>query len=54
MMYLWPTTAGRGGVAVEAARAAQAQYEVEKLALFYRVKKAYYEYYYLARSHDAQ
>lgn len=39
----------RGGVAVEAARAAQAMYEAEKLKLFYKVKKTYYEYYYLAR-----
>ena len=40
----------RAGVAVEAARAAQARYEAEKLRLFYRVKKAYYEYYYLAQA----
>ena len=40
----------RGGVAVEAARAAQARYEAEKLRLFFRVKKAYYEYYYLAQA----
>lgn len=40
----------RGGVALEAARAAQAQYEAEKLKLFYKVKKTYYEYYYLARA----
>jgi outer membrane protein TolC len=39
----------RGGVAVEAARAAQARYEAEKLKLFFNVKKTYYEYYYLAR-----
>ena len=39
----------RGGVAVEVARAAQARYEAEKLQLFYKVKKAYYEYYYLAQ-----
>ncbi len=40
----------RGGVAVEAARVAQARYEAEKLILFFKVKKAYYEYYYLARA----
>jgi len=40
----------RGGVALEAAEAARERYEAEKLALFYRVKNAYYEYYYLARS----
>jgi len=40
----------RGGVAVEAARAAGARYEAEKLKLFFNVKKTYYEYYYLARS----
>ena len=39
-----------GGVATEAARAAQARYEAQKLALFHRVKDAYYEYYYLARA----
>lgn len=40
----------RGGVAVEAARAAQSRYEAEKLNLFFKVKKTYYEYYYLARA----
>jgi len=39
-----------GGVAAEAARAARAQYEVKKLAVFHRVKDAYYEYHYLARA----
>ena len=41
-----------GGVALEAARAAQQRYEAAKLALFFEVKDAYYEYYYLARSID--
>lgn len=40
----------RGGVAVEAARVAQSQYEAERVALFFEVKKAYYEYYYLGRA----
>ena len=34
----------------QAARAAGQRYEAEKLALFQRVKDAYYEYYYLARA----
>jgi len=39
-----------GEVALEAARSAQAQYDARKLRLFYEVKRAYYEYYYLARA----
>ena len=39
-----------GDVAMEAARAAQQRYEAVKLKLFFEVKDAYYEYYYLARS----
>ena len=39
----------RGGVALEEARATQARYEAKKQRLFYDVKRAYYEYYYLAR-----
>ncbi len=42
----------RGGVAAEAARAAQQRYENEKLRLFYEVKDTYYEYYYLGRAID--
>jgi len=42
----------RGDVAAEAARAARQRYEERKLALFYRVKEAYYEYYYLRRAID--
>ncbi len=40
----------RGDVALEAAKAARQRYEAQKLRLFYRVKNAYYEYYYLARA----
>lgn len=40
----------RAGVAIEAARAAQAHYEVRKQKLFFDVKQAYFEYYYLSRS----
>jgi len=40
----------RGGIALEAARVAQAQYEAQKRQLFFKVKRAYHEYYYLARS----
>ncbi|UCD51850.1 MAG: TolC family protein [Phycisphaerales bacterium] len=39
-----------GDVAMEAARAAQQRYEAVRLRLFFEVKDAYYEYYYLARS----
>ena len=39
-----------GGVAAEAANAERRRYEAAKLELFYRVKDAYYEYYYLRRS----
>lgn len=42
----------RGDIAGEAAEAAHQKYEAEKLRLFYRVKSAYFEYYYLARSID--
>ncbi|MCP4589996.1 MAG: TolC family protein [bacterium] len=40
----------RGDVAAEAARAARQQYEDEKLRLFFEVKDAYYEYYYIGRA----
>ena len=40
----------RGDVALAEAAAARQRYEAEKLRLFYRVKDAYYEYYYLARA----
>jgi outer membrane protein TolC len=42
--------ATRGDVATEAAHAARKRYEVVKLKLFFEVKDAYYEYYYLAKS----
>lgn len=40
----------QGNVALETARAEEQRFESARLSLFYRVKKAYYEYYYLARS----
>jgi len=40
----------RGEAALSAARAARARYEQERLNLLYRVKDAYYEYYYLGRA----
>ncbi len=42
----------RGNVAVEAARTVQQRYENEKLKLFFEVKLAFYEYYYLGRAID--
>ncbi|HUU10255.1 MAG TPA: TolC family protein [Phycisphaerae bacterium] len=50
-MFPWfGTLELQGSVAMEAAHAARQRYEAEKLTLFYRVKDAYYEYYYLARA----
>ena len=40
----------QGNVAMEAANVAKQGYETERLKLSYRVKRAYYEYYYLSRS----
>lgn len=40
----------RGDAAAEAANAERQRYEVIKLALFYEVKNAYFEYYYLGRA----
>ena len=40
----------RGDVAGQAANAARQRYEAVKLKLFFEVKNAYYEYYYLAKS----
>lgn len=37
----------KGAIALEAANAAHEDYQAQKLKLFYEVKKAYYEYYYL-------
>ena len=39
-----------GDVAAQAALAAKERYEAVKLSVFFEVKEAYYEYYYLARS----
>lgn len=40
----------KGSAAMEAAKIEKEKYEAAKLKLFYRLKNAYYEYYYLARS----
>jgi outer membrane protein TolC len=40
----------RGEVALHAARAAHARYDAAKLKLFHRVSRAYWEYWYLART----
>lgn len=40
----------RASVALEAARATQSRYEAKKLSLFYSVRRAYSEYYYLSRA----
>ena len=40
----------RGDIARESASAARKRYDARKLKLFYTVKDAYYEYYYLARA----
>jgi len=46
----WFGTLGdRADAAFEAAKAAYQNYQSEKLRLFYRLKRAYYEYYYLGR-----
>ncbi len=53
MSQTFPWLGKRGLRAAAAADAAQAElhrYEAEKLALFFRVKDAYYEYYYLGRA----
>jgi outer membrane protein TolC len=42
----------RGDVAAQATNAAQQRYQAAKLKLFFEVKSAYYEYYYLAKSID--
>jgi len=42
----------RSDAAAKAAMAAQQEFETAKLELFYRVKDAYYEYYYLGRAID--
>jgi len=40
----------RGDAAARAADAAEQQYEAARLDLFYRIKQAYYDYYYLIRA----
>ena len=40
----------RGNIAAQAANAARQRYEAAKLKLFFEVKDAYYEYYYLTKS----
>jgi outer membrane protein TolC len=48
--YPWFGTLGkRGEAAFEAANAAYQKFQSEKLKLYYRVKSAYYDYYYLGR-----
>ena len=42
----------RGEIALQAANAERRRYEAAKLGLIFRVKKIYYEYYYLAASID--
>jgi len=50
-MFPWFGKLGlRGKAALEAANAERERYEAAKLKLFYHVKKAYYEYYYLGRA----
>jgi cobalt-zinc-cadmium efflux system outer membrane protein len=51
--YPWfGTLAAKEEVASEAAEAAYQRFEAERLRLFYEVKSAYYEYYYLGRDID--
>jgi len=46
--FPWFGTLGKkGDMASEAANAAYQRYQAEKLSLFYRVRSAYYDYYYL-------
>jgi len=50
-MFPWfGTLELQGDVALEAANAERQRYEAAKLDLFYRVKRSYYEYYYLGRA----
>ncbi|MBN1256235.1 MAG: TolC family protein [Planctomycetes bacterium] len=50
-MLPWPTKiTGKSDLALRQALVQQYVYETKKLALFYQVKKAYYEYYYLHKS----
>lgn len=50
-MFPWlPKLKLRGDIALESANAAREQYEAVKLRLFYRVKNAYCEYYYVGQA----
>ena len=50
-MFPWRGKRGlRGEVALHVARAAHARYEAAKLELFHRVRRAYWEYWYLSRT----
>ena len=40
----------RGDMAIQEARAAASQFDAQRLQLIYRVKKGYYEYYYVTRA----
>ncbi len=50
-MFPWfGKLSSKGSIALEAANAEKERYESEKLKLFFEVKNAYYEYYYLSRA----
>jgi cobalt-zinc-cadmium efflux system outer membrane protein len=50
-MFPWfGKLSAKGDIALEAANAESQRYESEKLKLFFEVKDAYYEYYYLSRA----
>jgi outer membrane protein TolC len=50
-MFPWfGKLSARGDIALEAANKEKERYEAEKLKLFFEVKDAYYEYYYLSRA----
>ena len=50
-MFPWFGKLGaKGNIALEAANTEKERYEAEKLKLFFEVKDAYYEYYYLSRA----
>jgi outer membrane protein TolC len=51
--FPWFGTLGaRKDISVEAAASAHQKYEANKLALFYQVKRSYFEYFYLGRAID--
>ena len=50
-MFPWfGKLSAKGNIALEAANKEKERYEAEKLKLFFEVKDAYYEYYYLSRA----